>query len=562
MAYTGKEAVFQAAAILAGKGLETAVISPGSRNAPLIAAFNRQEGIRCLSIADERVAAFFALGIAQQTQKPVALICTSGTAGLNYAPAVAEAYYQQIPLIIITADRPPEWIDQGDGQAIRQKDLYKNYVRKSVDLPVQVQTEADWRYHARLIHEAFDASCYPVCGPVHINAGLREPLYELDQEPVTAFPDHQLFPVRTGFDPMDIDRLADIWNSTEKKLIIVGQLSPCSRLALLFERLAQDPSVTILTETTSNLSGSFFLQHIDRLIEGLHPAQTKDLAPQLLVTLGGNLVSRKIKAWIHKNRPGAHWHVEAGTFHQDAFRCLTLSIPSSPLDFLRELTPRVRTNDSGYREIWQRHATARSERHLQFMTGCPWSDLKAFEILLQHMPQGSILQGGNSTPIRYLQLFPQADGTNCYGNRGTSGIDGVVSTAAGAAWAYPGLCVVITGDVAFMYDSNALWNQHLTANLRIIVMNNGGGNIFRIIDGPSTMPELDPFIETPYIPDLRHLADMHGLTYLQAEDATSLARVLPEFLHHPYPHPAMLEIKTQNKASAAVLKDYFKHLSS
>jgi 2-succinyl-5-enolpyruvyl-6-hydroxy-3-cyclohexene-1-carboxylate synthase len=562
MRYKGKESLIQLAGLLASKGVKTAVISPGSRNAPVIAALNRQEGIECLSIVDERSAAFFALGIAQQTCRPVAISCTSGTAALNYAPAIAEAYYQYVPLIVLTADRPPEWIDQGDGQTIRQHELYSNYIRKSVQLPSEPWNETSLRYNARLINEAIDAATFPVCGPVHINIPLSEPLYNENENLPPEIPLMEILNVQPQVGKDDLLRLAESWNAARSKLIITGLLPPDNNLNLLLSKLAEEPGVAIFTESTSNLSNKHFFPHIDRLIDGVENEPDNQLTPDLLITLGGNIISRKVKAWLQKQKPKSHWHISSDGFHMDAFRCLSLSIPMNATGFFSNFIQLIKPIAGSYHQLWSDRQQLRNQRHTAFLQQCTWSDLKAFETLLEFIPEGTMIQAGNSTPVRYLQLFDPPTGTNCFGNRGVSGIDGCMSTTAGAAWANPALTVLITGDVAFMYDSNALWNRHLTSNLRIIVMNNGGGNIFRIIEGPDAMPEFEQFIETPFIPEIQHLARMFGLDYYAAADESGLKICLPDFLDLNIRKPAILEIKTPNKTSAAVLREYFKYLRS
>lgn len=562
MFYKGKESLVQLAGLLAAKGVTTAVISPGSRNAPVIAALNRQKELECLSIVDERSAAFFALGIAQQTRRPVAISCTSGTAALNYAPAIAEAYYQQIPLIVLTADRPPEWIDQGDGQTIRQHELYAKYIRKSVQLPSEPWNEATLRFNARLINEAIDAATFPVYGPVHINIPLSEPLYIENENPLPDVPLMEILHVQPKAGKDELLRLAESWNAAKSKLIITGLMPPDNKLNLLLSKLAEDPGIAIFTESTSNLSNKNFFPHIDRLVDGIENEPENHLTPDLLITLGGNIVSRKVKAWLQNQKPKTHWHIAPGEVHMDAFRSLSMSIPMNASDFFGKFIQLIKPTSGSYHQLWSERHAIRTEKHNNFLRQCTWSDLKAFEILLEQISAGTIIQAGNSTPVRYLQLFDPPISTNCFGNRGVSGIDGCMSTATGAAWANPALTVLISGDVAFMYDSNALWNRNLTQNLRIIVINNGGGNIFRIIDGPDAMPEFEQFIETPYIPEIQHLARMFGLDYYAASDESGLKNCLPNFLDLNIRKPAILEIKTPNKTSATVLREYFKYLRS
>lgn len=561
MQYKGKESLMQLAALLEARGILTAVVSPGSRNAPVIAALNRRE-IRCLSVVDERSAAFFALGIAQQSRQPVAIACTSGTAALNYAPAIAEAFYQQVPLLVLTADRPPEWIDQGDGQTIRQNGLYANYIRHSVQLPSEPLNESTLRYNVRLINEAIDACTFPVCGPVHINIPLSEPLYKENSPSMPAAPLMQLLHTSPAISRDDLEKLAASWNQATSRLVITGMLAPNERLNTALNHLAEDPGTVIFTETISNLHGKHFFPHIDRLIEGMTNNSSSDLVPDLLLTLGGHIVSRKVKAWLQRFRPGTHWHIAPGDFHTDTFKSLSLTIPSQAETFLTDFIPLTRHSKGDYRKRWEGHKAQRTGRHYRFLKNCPWSDLRAFEIILSQIPPETVIQAGNSTPVRYLQLFDMPERTTCFGNRGVSGIDGCTSTAAGAAWANPALTVLITGDIAFLYDSNALWNINLTPNLRIIVMNNGGGNIFRIIEGPENMPEMESFIETPYVPELQNLTKMFGLDYYEACDAETLKACIPAFLNRSYTKPALLEVKTPNKKSAFVLREYFNFLSS
>lgn len=562
MDYKGKESLIQLAGLLTAKGVSVAVISPGSRNAPVIAALNRQQGIQCISVVDERSAAFFALGIAQQTRKPVAISCTSGTAALNYAPAIAEAYYQHIPLIVLTADRPPEWIDQGDGQTIRQQNLYANYIRKSVQLPSEPLNHNALLFNARLINEAIDAATFPVLGPVHINIPLSEPLYEESEKPSTPVPVMEAIKTSPQISSDSYQCLADQWNQAGSKLVITGLLSPEPALNSLLNRLAEDETVAFFTETTSNLSGKYFFPHTDRLIDGIEQESQGKFTPDLLITFGGHIVSRKVKAWLQKQKPKAHWHIAADGFHMDTFRSLTHTIPMKPVDFFSHFIQKTEPARGNYRQLWLDRQETRTQKHSAYIRQCKWSDLKAFQIILEHIPGGSMIQAGNSTPVRYLQLFDPPANTNCFGNRGVSGIDGCTSTAAGAAWVNPVLTVLITGDVAFLYDSNALWNPNLSPNLRIIVMNNGGGNIFRIIEGPDTLPELENFIETPYIPQIQHMANMFGLDYYAVSDESGLRTCLPVFLDKNIRKPAILEVKTQNKTSAAVLREYFKFLRS
>ncbi len=560
MANSGKPILSHLADILIAKGVSTVIISPGSRNAPVIKSLIRMPGLTCLSVIDERSAAFFALGIAQQTCTPVAIVCTSGSAPLNYAPAVAEAFYQQIPLVVITADRPPEWIDQGDGQAIRQTHIYANFIRYTTSLPAEPHNPDTIRFGIRLINEAIDAATSPIPGPVHVNIPLSEPLYsgEIASESTGVL--MEKLKISSTLDSALAKNLIEQWNKASSKLILTGLLPPNPELNNLLATIAKDPSVAVLTENTSNLFDTNFLSHTDRLIEGFSPEMGSCFVPDLLITLGGNIVSRRVKAWLQKSKPSAHWHVGVSDQYMDTFRSLSLSIPLTPVAFFRILIDGIKPVASGYCQKWKELVRERALKHDLFFDNCLWSDLKAYEIITRKLPAGCIIQAGNSTPVRYLQLFEFPHPPACYSNRGVSGIDGVVSTAAGAAWANQQLTILFSGDLSLFYDSNGLWNTNLTKNLRIIVFNNGGGNIFRIIEGPDDMPGFEKFLETPVIPSIRQLAALFNLDFYSVSDAIGLEASLPMFLDVSLKKTAILEVITQNKTSAEMLKKYFQSI--
>ena len=272
------------------RGLSDIIISPGSRNAPLVIAFAGRKDIRALSIVDERSAAFFALGMAQQLGRAVAIACTSGSAVLNYAPAIAEAYYQKIPLLVLTADRPPELIDHGDGQTIRQKDVYRNYIKKSFELPVVVDDPATFQIAEQVINRAIDETMIPEPGPVHINIPLREPLYGKTDEDISGRAFH-IEQVLEEPDDEEMEVISKRWNNSEKVLIITGQMSPDSILNGRLKALAKLDNIVVLSETTSNLVGHNFIDCIDNVVSTIDDDESSDFQPDLLISLGGQVVS-------------------------------------------------------------------------------------------------------------------------------------------------------------------------------------------------------------------------------------------------------------------------------
>lgn len=552
-------AAAELARLCAAKGVTHVVISPGSRSAPLVIAFGRQENIRCLQVIDERSAAFFALGMAQQLQSPVALICTSGSAVLNYGPAIAEAYYQRVPLLVITADRPEEWVDQGEGQAIRQQGVLALHMRKSVQLPRLAHDELSRWHCGRLINEAIDATLLPVAGPVHVNVPFAEPLYGTVEQSGT--PSRSIAQVMTeSFILPDNARwLLHQLSGSKKVMVLAGQGVWSKGMHQQLVQLAGLPQCTVLTEATSNLHDNAFITCIDRVIEGVDDSNAETLRPELLITFGGAVVSKRMKTLLRQWRPAQHWHIDIGQRHYDTYQSLTHDIAVSPEIFFAQIAPQMKPSESVFGAAWEHIDKETTTRHHKLLQDAPFCDLSVFEQLLQRIPPGSVVHLANSTPARYVQLFERGQGMHYFSNRGTSGIDGCSSTAVGAAFVSERPNTLITGDTAFLYDSNAFWNKHLASNLRVIVIDNGGGNIFRYIEGPDKDPELLKWFDAPHGRDPLALAQSYGLPCYEAFDKASLKNGL-ELLYAAHDGPAVMVVRTDAEISPKVLREYFKGL--
>lgn len=553
-----KSGLIRLAGLLSERGIRRLVVSPGSRNAPVVSVLCRLSGMECFTIVDERSAGFFALGLAQQTGEPVALSCTSGSAVLNYGPAVAEAYYQRIPLLLLTADRPPEWVDQADGQTIRQQGVFDLHVRKSVNLPVEVASEDDLWFAGRLCSEALNALAWPVAGPVHINLPFREPLYNLPEVLPASSKDIRI--ARGHFQPAEseLTQLTDLWNTCTRKMIIVGQMMPDAIVLNTLNQLSDDPSVAVLTETTSNACSPRFVSTIDRSLSVMPGVD--EYQPEILLTIGGQVVSKRIKAFLRKSVNLQHWHIDNAESHPDTYQHLRLVIPARPDDFLPVLAASARPVASDFAAKWQSLQPTGALLHQQYLARCGFADLKVFELIFRHLPADYDIQLSNSTPVRYAQLFDHPVTRRQFANRGTSGIDGSVSTAAGAAYASGRPTLLITGDLAFFYDSNGLWHKHLPPNLKIIVIHNGGGGIFRFIDGPSDSGMLERFFEASHQTGAEGIARTFGLEFMYADNEEKLNEVLPDFFMSAET-ATVLEVSTPAAKSASMLKCYFKFLS-
>ena len=533
--------------------IDTVVISPGSRNAPLTIGFSNHEEIECLSVVDERCPAFFALGIAQQKRRPVAVLCTSGSALLNYYPAVAEAYYSDIPLIVISADRPKHLIDIGDGQTIRQENIFQNHILFSANL---VENPKFKTRNSQLIGEALQIAVSQK-GPVHINVPFDEPLYEtIERMNNFHFPNISM----SSLDNANIDYkgLSEIWSSSEKKMILVGVNYPNEDLHDLMDFYSDDESVLILSETTSNFYHKKTVNSIDQLIFSLDNSEFEDLQPDILVTFGGMIISKRIKRFLRDYQPKHHWNIDEKKA-TNTFFCLTEFIQTSPVDFFTNFNKIITQRESNYQSKWLQIRDFRRIKHKEYLSIIDHSDFKVFEQIMTSIPENIDLQISNSAIIRYAQLFTIDKSIQVFCNRGTSGIDGSTSTAIGYAFASKRQVIFITGDLSFFYDSNALWNKNIPSDFRIILINNSGGGIFKIIPGPKSTNSVD-FFETPHCLTAEHLAKMHGFDYLQASTTKTVSESLEKFYTNTG-HPKLLEVFTPSSLNDKVLKDYFKYIN-
>jgi len=557
------------------KNIKHVVISPGSRNAPLTIGFTYHPDIKSYSIVDERCAAFVALGMAQQLQQPVALVCSSGSALLNYYPAISEAFYSDIPLVVISADRPIERIDIGDGQTIRQKNVYENHILYSANLYSELVLESEiidkkllqkqWeaqKHNEREINLALNKAIEEK-GPVHINVPFYEPLYDtvenIEVNPIEIFPEI----TKRHYSKEELLAYAEIWNKAKRKMVIVGVAQPNAVEQKFLEKLAKDDSVIVFTETTSNLHHEEFFTRIDTMIGPIEKDENMQelfeaLRPDILLTFGGMIVSKKIKAFLRNYNPNHHWHIDSKKAY-NTFFCLNKHFETSVNDFFLEFFPLTTKIDSDYGEFWKNIRQKRQIRHDAYMDEIPYSDLKAMQLLVAKVPDNYIMQLANSSTIRYAQLFKWPPSLRIFCNRGTSGIDGSISTAAGSAMASNEPVLMVTGDLSFFYDSNALWNKYLPSNFRIIILNNSGGGIFRILPGNKNSENFESFFETVHDLKAEQLAKMYNFGYKAASSETEISESLNTFFDASG-RPKILEIFTPRKVNDKVLLEYFSYM--
>ncbi len=513
--------IYNLVAICAQKGVRKAVLCPGSRCAPLLIGIGKHPNIEIISITDERSAGFVGLGLAQQSGEPVALVCTSGTAALNFASAVTEAFYQNVPLIILTADRPPEWIDQWDGQTIHQERVYEPHVKGSFVFDEENQSVAE---------EALNLAMTEARGPVHLNIPIREPFYpdSLDDIVFAARPKNSQRKSRIEkiINDKDWQDLQDVLNTAQKVLILGGQSEPNAEIVGLLNRI----DIPIVGDIISNLHP---VRNVIKSADFILKKDDKNLQPNLLITFGRSVISKNLKLYLRKYRPKAHWHIGLGMVG-NSFQSLTKTIRVSPEYFFEEWLKREITfsNQNGYYSILTEAQTKVDSVLRSKLNESDFNYFSAVWKIMEAMPENGVLHLGNSMPVRianFIGLTPP--NVDVWSNRGTSGIDGTVSTAVGHALANPKRThTLIVGDLAFFYDRNGLWlNHEFPKKLRIVVLNDGGGGIFNIIPGPSNQGELKELFITPHNRTAELTAKEFGLDYRSVSSMEALKASLGSF---------------------------------
>jgi 2-succinyl-5-enolpyruvyl-6-hydroxy-3-cyclohexene-1-carboxylate synthase len=554
--------------ILAKKGMNNAIISPGSRNAPLTIALVRHPNIFTKSISDERSAAFIALGMAQNLKAPVVICCTSGSAAYNYAPAVAEAFFQEIPLIILTADRPKEWIHQHDGQTIYQTDIFGKHVKKSFEIGADYEHSDSVWHIERTINEAVNlAKSYPQ-GPVHINIPLREPFYPSDNEEIIFESNPRLIEieaVETTLSKTSWHSMLNKFQEYDRILIAGGQAEKNQELSEILQKLQEEFHVVCLGDTISNLGFKAISKH-DIFLK----PENENLKPELLITFGKSFISKGLKTFLRKNKAIEHWHLQSGEYLIDTFQSLTKIIPLKPIDFFAKIYEdldfeKFRTGeeerDETFKNDWisqERKATIYIERFFDLeILHQNFNEFFVIKKVMDSLPENSQLHLANSMSVRYANYIGVDAKLNIevFANRGTSGIDGCISTAVGQAMSTDKLVFLLVGDVAFFYDRNGLWNRYLPDNLRIVLLNNHGGGIFRIIDGPNKQAELKDYFETVQTMNAKNTAEDANMEYYFVDAINDLNTNLEKLLTKQG-HAKLLEIETDSLKNTAIFKEF------
>ncbi|MDO4707694.1 MAG: 2-succinyl-5-enolpyruvyl-6-hydroxy-3-cyclohexene-1-carboxylic-acid synthase [Porphyromonadaceae bacterium] len=543
--YSDKQAILQLIALLKLHGIRHIVLCPGSRNAPIVHSLSVNSYFRCHGVTDERSAGFYALGIALQTDEAVAVCCTSGSALLNLHPAVAEAHYQRISLLILSADRPEAWIGQMDGQTIPQIGVFGSLCSYTTTLPLGESSEELWLCNRR-INEAL-ITLYKRRAPVHINIPLAEPLFALNT-PTLPNPRYiKLLPSN----PEEVWMLAQ---KAERPLIIVGQLSyqEARRIEPCLMKLV--PHAVVIAEHLANLYSA--IGNIDALLTVLNEKQRAALHPDLVITLGGHIISKQLKLWLRTFPPKWHWHISHHAEIVDLFAGALTHVGHTSLWLTASKdASKAHQTKTTYQERW--HLLSSS---LTPPSVLPYSSIVAVRELISRLPKECALHLGNSMSVRLAQLYPLGKDIRVQCNRGINGIEGSLSAALGYAYLDETLNFIILGDLSFFYDMNALCLP-LPSTLRILMLNNGGGGIF------STLPQIPhnsssyPYIMGQQQRNARLWAEDSGLKYYSVHSLDALEEALITLCSPKSEQGIFLEVHTQTDIDNAALATYYDELA-
>lgn len=533
--------IVELAAVFSGAGIRHVVICPGSRNAPLIQHFTSREEFTCHSIVDERSAGYVALGMARESDRPVAVVTTSGTAVLNLAPSVAEAYHQGIPLVLLTADRPLERFPSFNNQWIDQEAPFYNHSKGFLQLPPEIRHSEDLPPMVRSLEGLLaEATAYPA-GPVHINALLEEPLYE-------PLPESKGKPAR-GHGPEGGEQAAAdaLPEPGERVVLLAGMASPGKVPAETVASIARKRGAVIIGENTANLPGDAVIRNPELCLRAAGEDLLGHMEPELVLAVGGQVVSKRLKLFLQ-------------SLHGVTYRHLGNRANA----FLEAWAARMRAgaekpgeNEAHalFHEAWRtadRNGTRSAFGRLQDL---PFGNLWTVAHVLESAPEGSVIHLGNSATIRYSHLVPYRKDLSYYSNRGTSGIDGCVSSAAGAAMVSDRQHLLLLGDLGFVYDSNALWNKDWPSNLRVVVLNDGGGGIFRLLDGPSKMAFYEEFAVTHHPVSLELLGQAFGRRVRRAGSAEEVRASMESFFRSGSP-VQVLEVDTAGSENSRIFRQF------
>lgn len=539
-------------ALLKEYGIRKCVLSAGARNVPFVHSVEKDPWFECYSVVDERSAGYFALGLSQQSGEPVVISCTASTASCNYWPPVSEAFYQNVPLVVLTSDRDPALLGQREDQMIDQVGMFDRHVRKSVNLPI-VKTDDDFKFCQRLVNEALLELNHHEGGPVHINVPMK---WYSSSFTVTELPKV------TRIERLEYETVDAIWESKAQKLkecnrvmIACGQAcAPSEELKRQIESFFKRFNCVVSVEQMGNMDVADAL-NTSVCFESRYITSKKfdELRPEIVISYGGNIM-QGLKAMLRSTSGGfEHWSINSDGAVCDMFGGLSTIFECSPEYFFRRMNDSVGGGTANNRVYYgEVKSFVESVKDVSF----PWTNVYAIRNVVERIPSGSILHLSINTAIRVTNFFKLQDNVRVYANIGTYGIDGCLSSLLGQSQATEGLAYLVIGDLSFFYDMNALRIRHIGPNVRILLCNNHGGEEF-YYNGMWQDEASDIHTSARHSNVAGPWAKSCGFKYLQAGDKESFDALLPEFMSEESSQPILFEVFTEMSTDSQAIYDYY-----
>lgn len=550
--YSDNKLILHIISLMKQHGILRAVISPGSRHYPLIRSMEQDPDFTLYSVVDERSAAFFALGLIQKTGAPVAVCCTSGTSAINYGSAVVEAFYQGLPLVVLTADRLPELLNQKEEQMCKQNGVYDGFIRYQGQLTEVKNSLSEW-YCNRVINEAFLALDHHGRGPVHLNCPIES--HHTDK-----FTTEKLPTVRK-ISRVCADDDEQLWQNYAKRLagrkvlIVWGQSAPAdARLSNAVERFVKTFDCAILADRLSNCRSSHAVTSSYLALKSMTLDQSTDLEPDVVITLFGNYTfNAGLKGYLSScAKPFEVWDIGISKV-TDPFRRLTTIFESREAFFFERMSEFGAAADaasSKYYATWTEVEKSIPEPKPTF------GEVYAVGELVKRLPQNAHFHIANSLPIRMVHLFKSDPSTTSHCNRGVNGIDGCMSTAVGFAAASTDPVYLVIGDLTFFYDMNALWNRHLSPHLRILLLNNEGGGVMHVPLKESEAPQLSRHVSAGHVTSAKGWVESLGFRYFAATNKEECDTALDVLTGNEEPGPILVEVFSVKEDDVRQFKAY------
>ena len=537
-------------ALLKEHHIRKIVISPGGNNIPIIHSLDTDPEFNCYSVVDERSAAYFAMGLAQESNEVVGLVCTSGTAVSNYLPALTEAYYQRVPLVVITSDRSPYLLHQLETQKINQIGIFGELCKKEVSLPVVKGSDDEW-YCERLVNEAIIAATHRGCGPVHINVPTTGDSSDYSCTELPKVSSMQILSSEDMTSETAKNYSRQISNAG-KVMLVFGEnfVNPSKELSDSINEFCSKTKAVCLADSMSNIPQvkSIFSY---RITETITESDFEALLPDLVITFGNNILSNSLKNYLRHHRSSVkHWCVDEAGEVRDVFKSLKCIFECKTETFFNWIVPYVeKRSDNGYLEKWM------IEYEKSKIDVDDFTSLKVVGEFVKRIPENSLVHLAILNSTRTFHLTNEQHNLKVYSNIGALGIDGCMSTFVGQSFATENLCFLIIGDLSFFYDMNSLGIRGLKSNVRILLLNNGGGSEFHFNMGKKNVPTLNQFISVEHGKVAKGWVESLGFDYYAIHSMSDIKNL--DLLTTKSDKPVIVEVFSDMEKDAEIIKESY-----